>query len=132
MLYTLLIYAAEERVEAQSREVLDESLAGHGRLQEKAKAEGAFVLANRLMPTATAGTFRHGPVEGAVLDGPFAETKEQLLGLYVMDCKSREQAMEYARMIPMPFGGCIEVRPIGYYEGPDERTDGQSISFRGD
>lgn len=132
MLYTLLIYAAEERIEAQPPEIQQETLKAHRDLQTKAKAGGHFILANQLMPTSTAGSVQSGPVQGAVLDGPFAETKEQLLGLYVMDCESREQAMDYARMIPMPHGGCVEVRPIVYYEGPDGRNDGQPVTFGSD
>ncbi|MEM1398287.1 MAG: YciI family protein [Pseudomonadota bacterium] len=132
MLYTLLIYAAEEKVRAQSREVLDQTVAEHEKMKTRAKEAGHFVLANRLVVSHEAKSFRAGPVEGAVLDGPFAETKEQLLGLYVLNCDHPDQAMGYARMIPMPFGGCVEVRPVGYYEGPPMIHDGNYLTEHND
>ena len=96
---------------------LKEALAGHGRVQEKAKANRAFLLANELTPSGTATTVQRRAGKTTILDGPFAETKEQLVGLYVFDCKNLDEAIEYAKGIPNVDTGSIEIRPIAHYEG---------------
>ena len=83
MLYTLLIYQAEEIIDNFTPAEREEKLAGHRRLQEKTRATGSFVVANQLMPSDVATTVQtrnevptvRSPT--TVLDGPFAETKEQ-------------------------------------------------------
>jgi hypothetical protein len=112
MLYTILCYHSEKKVgtwtPAQDAEVM-EKLAG---VQQKLAQQGRLGPVVRLMNTGTATTLRkeQSPV---VLDGPFAETKEQLLGFYVVDCETREDvnaiANELAAVNP---GGCYEIRPI--------------------
>ena len=73
---------------------------------------GVFVEAGKLRPTSTATTVR--VVDGQVIsqDGPFAETKEQFGGFYLLDCASHEQALELAAKIPTAKHGCVEVRPL--------------------
>lgn len=79
---------------------------------ERIKASGNFVSANRLTPSATATTVRVR--EGKVLttDGPFAETKEQVGGFYIIEAADLEEAIEVASQIPGARLGCVEVRPV--------------------
>lgn len=71
----------------------------------------------RLLPTTAATTLRKTKADPMILDGPFAETKEQLLGFYVVDCKSLDEALDTARELAVanPEGGSYEVRPIGLF-----------------
>lgn len=116
MHYALMIYEAEELIENFSAKESDETLAGHRELQKQAKSDKVFVEATRLMPTHAATTLRSRDGKITVIDGPFAETKEQFVGFYVVECDSLDQAMEYAKMIPDVHRGSVEIRPIEYLE----------------
>jgi hypothetical protein len=113
MLYTILCYHSEKVVgnwsPAQDAVVM-EKLAG---IQTKLAQQGKLGPVVRLMPTRTASTLRKEPTP-VVLDGPFAETKEQLLGFYVVDVATQEDAEEIARELAAvnPGGGCYEIRPV--------------------
>ena len=113
MLYTILCYHSEKVVgswtPAQDAVVM-EKLAG---IQTKLAQQGKLGPVVRLMPTRTASTLRKEPTS-VVLDGPFAETKEQLLGFYVVDVPTQEDAEEIARELAAvnPGGGCYEIRPV--------------------
>ncbi len=113
MLYTILCYHSEQVVTAwsphQDAEVM-EKLAG---IQKKLAQQGKLGPVVRLMPTGTASTLRKEPTP-VVFDGPFAETKEQLLGFYVVDVASQEEAEAIARELAAvnPGGGCYEIRPV--------------------
>lgn len=73
--------------------------------------------AARLLPTTAATTLRKDREPGIVLDGPFAETKEQLLGFYVVECENLEQALDTARELGRANpGGAYEIRPIAYFQ----------------
>jgi hypothetical protein len=87
-----------------------EKLAG---VQKKLAQQGKLGPVVRLMPTGSATTLRKEP-SPVVFDGPFAETKEQLLGFYVVDVETREEVNEIARQLAAvnPGGGCYEIRPI--------------------
>lgn len=91
--------------------LLEATLAGHMKLAEDLVAAGVPFSGERLKPAATATTLRfdHGSV--SLHDGPFAETHEELGGFYIIDVPSLDEALEWARRIPVPKGG-IEVRPI--------------------
>jgi hypothetical protein len=112
-LYTILCYHSEKVVgswtPAQDAVVM-EKLAG---IQTKLAQQGKLGPVVRLMPTRTASTLRKEPTP-VVLDGPFAETKEQLLGFYVVDVPTQEDAEEIARELAAvnPGGGCYEIRPV--------------------
>jgi len=88
--------------------------------EDKIAARSTFGPRLRLMPT-TAATFVKAGQDPVVLDGPFAETKEQLLGFWVVDCASLEDAIVAAKHLAREreFGG-IEVRPISAYSPPTE------------
>src|SRR5690606_2716213 len=118
-LYAVLIYDVEAEIDAFSKERMDELIARHEVGQARLAEQGKLGPGVRLMPTNSARTLRQG-ADTVVLDGPFAETKEQLLGFYVIDCPSDEEAVEAARLIG---GACnartLEVRPVQlYYPAP--------------
>jgi hypothetical protein len=113
--YAVLIYDSEAEVGALTSERLAELIGRHELVQEKLASENKLGPVVRLMPTTSARTLKqHG--ENLIVDGPFAETKEQLLGFYVVDCETSDEAMEAARLIG---GACnartLEVRPVHLY-----------------
>ena len=116
MYYALLIYEAEGLSDSYTPEAEAEALAGHRALQEGSKADGAFVEANQLMPASVATTVKVRGGEAIVMDGPFIETKELLIGLYVMECEHLDAAIAYAKQIPHAGTGAVEVRPMAYFE----------------
>ncbi|AUR08016.1 YciI family protein [Phaeobacter inhibens] len=83
---------------------------------ETAKADGKFVAGDALqsISTATTVSVRGGKIE--TMDGPFAETKEQLGGYYLLDCADLDEAIKYAAMIPTAAYGRIEVRPVVVFD----------------
>ncbi|MGH3112106.1 MAG: YciI family protein [Gaiellaceae bacterium] len=116
MQYLLLIYG-DERTQAEGWERLSEEeqanemRAWYSYTDELQKA-GVHVAGEALQPTGAAKTVRVGDGEQLVTDGPFAETKEQLGGYYVVDVDSEEQALEWAAKMPSLPNGSVEVRPI--------------------
>ena len=111
MQYLLMIYEAEGIWESKTDEEKRAVLAQHGVLNERLQNDGITYIGNPLMPTATAVTLRRQGGSVNSTDGPYAETKEQLAGFYMVDVETLEQALEYAAMIPTAGGG-IEVRPV--------------------
>jgi len=112
MLYALLCYNSEEMVFSWSQEEDDAVMARLGRVHERLAAARKLGPALRLMPTTAATTLRKSdpPV---VLDGPYAETKEQLLGFYIVDCADLEEALGIAKELGIANpGGAYEVRPL--------------------
>jgi hypothetical protein len=87
-----------------------------GAVQERRAKMGQLGPVARLMPTTAATTLRRDNEPAVVLDGPFAETKEQLLGFFVVDCPNLEEALAFTRELAEANpGGAYEVRPIGYF-----------------
>jgi hypothetical protein len=89
--------------------------AGHGAVMQETSRRGILLGADPLEATATATTVRKQDGKVLLTDGPFAETKEQLAGYYMLDCKDLDEALEWAAKIPTGCGGgvgCVEVRPI--------------------
>ena len=111
MLYSILIYAPEARVAAMTAEEDAAHVAQHLKIHEKLAAHHQLGPVVRLMPTRTAQQLRTAGEHPTVVDGPFAETKEQLLGFYIVDCGSAEEAMNIARSLPS-IGTIFEVRPV--------------------
>ncbi len=110
MLYSILIYVPEDLVDAMSTEEEQAHVEKHLRVHDQLAAEGRMGPVVRLMPTTTAVQLRTTN-RPHVVDGPFAETKEQLLGFYIVDCKSLEEAIEVARSLPS-VRTIFEVRPV--------------------
>ena len=96
MLYALLCYNSEEAVFSWSKDEDDAVMARLGVVHDRLAALGKLGPSLRLMPTTAATTLRKSDPP-MVLDGPFAETKEQLLGFYVVDCDDLEEALGVAR-----------------------------------
>jgi hypothetical protein len=111
MLYALLCYHDEAEVNAWTKEQDDAVLAKRAVVTDKVRQNGKLGPAVRLMPTTAATTVRSGR-EGLVIDGPFAETKEQLLGFYIVDCQNLDEAIELARQIGRDEHGAFEIRPL--------------------
>ena len=113
MFYAILCYDSEAIVGSWTKEEDAAAIARLDVVQEKLAREGRLGPVARLMPTTTATTLRKGK-EAIVLDGPFAETKEQLLGFFVVDCTSLEQAIETARELGQASSsnGSYEIRPM--------------------
>ncbi len=113
MRYMMLIYTNE--TDARSIEEMKEVSAGHWAVMDETTRRGILCGADPLEPTSTATTVRVQNGKVLVTDGPFAETKEQLAGYYILECKDLDEALEWAAKIPSSCGGacgCIEVRPI--------------------
>ncbi|HKS54870.1 MAG TPA: YciI family protein [Steroidobacteraceae bacterium] len=110
MLYSILIYVPEDLVDAMSTEDMDAHIAKHLRVHDQLNAQGRLGPVVRLMPTTTAVQLRTTSTPH-VIDGPFTETKEQLLGFYIVDCKSLEEAIEVARSLPS-VRTIFEIRPL--------------------
>ena len=115
MLYAILCYDNEDIVGGWSAEKEASVMDRLGAVQTKLAQQGRLGPVARLMPTTAATTVRKG-AEPLVLDGPFAETKEQLLGFYVIDCKNLDEALEVAKDLGAANpGGAYEIRPVGLF-----------------
>jgi len=113
MKYILLIYGNEKRWEGVSREELENVLAAHGAYGEAMGKVGVIRGGAELAPTSTATTIRFGGAKPKTIDGPFAETKEQLGGYYLIEVDNLEQAIEWAEKMPAMDDGAVEIRPLG-------------------
>jgi hypothetical protein len=113
MRYMFLIYSRDDEPLPP-----DEDLAtrlAHRAVMDDARSRGIFHAAEPLAPAATATTVRHQRDRVLITDGPFAETKEQLAGYYILECRDLDDALEWAARIPTNCrggAGCIEVRPL--------------------
>jgi hypothetical protein len=116
MLYTLLCYHNEDVVFSWSKEEDEAVMQRLNVIQSRLEAEGKLGTSLRLMPTTAATTLRKDQDPPLVLDGPFAETKEQLLGFYILDCENLEEALAIARELGEANpGGSLEIRPVALY-----------------
>ena len=116
MLYALLCYHDERIVGSWSKEEDDAVMARLDAVQSKLIQSGQFTGAARLMPTTAATSLRKGD-EPLILDGPFVETKEQLLGFYVIDVENLEAALAFAKDLAVanPGAGGYEIRPVSFF-----------------
>ena len=119
MRYLLLIHADETVYPKMSEGENATLMADYGAYTAALKESGAFLASDRLQPTATATTVRMRDGESLTTDGPFAETKEQLGGYYMIDVDNLDDAIAWAAKIPSARYGCIEVRPIWDYPAAD-------------
>jgi len=115
MLYAILCYNYEDVVGSWSKEEEDAVMGRLLKVQEKLEHGGRLGPVARLLPTTAATTLRKSGDQPIVIDGPFAETKEQLLGFYIADCASLEEALDFARDLAAanPGSGSYEIRPVG-------------------
>lgn len=120
MRYALLICDEEKRQADMSEEQAGTQMAAYAAFGEEMGARGVLQAGERLRPTTTATTVRVREGEVLTSDGPFAETKEQIAGFYLVDCKDLDEALEVASKIPAAGYGSIEVRPIWEMERPGQ------------
>ncbi len=118
MLYAMLCYHNESMVGSWSKERDAQVMAEHQAALKGWAQQGKLGPVARLVPTTAAVTVRRGR-EPLVLDGPFAETKEQLLGFYLVECASLAEATEFAESVATT-GGLIEVRPVLFFQPGNE------------
>lgn len=112
MRYLLLIHADEAKDEALSEEETLELIGRYRAVMTEAEQAGVYLASDRLRPVATATTVRRKDGELLVTDGPFAETKEQLGGFYIIDVDHLDDAIQWAARLPAAEYGCVEVRPV--------------------
>jgi hypothetical protein len=120
MRYMMLVYSTE--ADGLSAEEADRIMTGHRRVMEEATLRRVLHGAEPLAPTSTATTVRVQNGETLVTDGPFAETKEQLAGYYIIDCENLDEAIAWAARIPTECQGrqgCIEIRPMRWQSSQD-------------
>jgi len=115
MRYMFLIYSREVAERAGSPEAMEQLKAAHWAIMDETRRRGVFEAAEPLQSTATATTVRVEGGKPLILDGPFAETKEQLAGYYILDCQDLDEAIGWAAKIPTGCKGgegSVEIRPI--------------------
>jgi len=114
MRYMMLIYGTETP-NGLSKQDAEKSMAAHWAVIQDATRKGILVGAEPLAPTTSATTVRTRNGQLSILDGPFAETKEQLAGYYILECQNLDETIEWAARIPTCCRGetgCIEIRPM--------------------
>jgi len=114
MRYMMLIYSESRAAEMNSEEI-SQLIAMHSKVIEEAAAKGILHGAEPLGRAASATTVRVEDGKTLITDGPFAETKEQLAGYYILDCPNLDEAIEWAARIPTGCHGgqgCVEIRPM--------------------
>jgi hypothetical protein len=112
MKYMLLIYDDEKNRANMPQPDLNKMRAEYGQFTEQIKASGNFLAGAPLQPVATASSVRVRDGKRLITDGPFAETREQLGGYYLIEAKSLDEATSIASRIPGSRFGTIEVRPV--------------------
>jgi hypothetical protein len=117
MLYAILCYDSEEVVGAWTKEQDDAAIAKLQVVEHKLAQQGRLGPVARLMPTTAATTIRKGR-QTLVLDGPFAETKEQLLGFFIVECATLQDAIDTARELAQASSstGAYELRPLALFK----------------
>ena len=112
MRYLCLIYQDEKAQARMSQEEMGTFIGAYGAYTEELQAAGNMLAGEALQPTTTATTVQLRNGKTLTTDGPFAETKEQLGGFYMIEAKDLDEAIEWAAKIPSAAIGSIEVRPI--------------------
>jgi hypothetical protein len=110
MRYVLLVCDQENAALTES--VQQERLAAYTAFQDEMEARGVLLARERLRPTSSSTTVRVRDAGLVVADGPFAETKEQIAGFYVIECADLDEAVEVAAKVPAAQYGTVEVRPV--------------------
>jgi hypothetical protein len=116
MQYAILCYHDEKVTCAWSKEHDTAVMAKLGAVMDRIAGQGKLGPVARLLPTTTATTLRKDREPPLVIDGPFAETKEQLLGFYIVDCTNLEEALAISKELGVANpGGAYEIRPVGQF-----------------
>jgi hypothetical protein len=112
MQYLLLIYGNEAAMQSATKAQTEQMIAAYGAYTQAMKTAGVMVGSNRLKPSGSASTVRVTDGKTKVLDGPYAETKEQLGGYYLIEAPDLDTALSWAARCPGASHGTVEVRPI--------------------
>ena len=112
MKYVLLIYGKEDAVASMTPEETGAYFEGWGKFEGEVQGKGIKTGSEPLQSVSTATTVRIREGKALVTDGPFAETKEQLAGFYVLECDNLDEAIAYAKNMPDVNYGAIEIRPV--------------------
>lgn len=112
MRYVLLIYGSEVDYARMTEEERTALMQAHAAFANEALKRGLLTGGEALQPTSTATTIRVRNGKTLITDGPFAETKEQLAGIYVLNCKDLDEAIEMAARIPDALTNSVEIRPV--------------------
>ncbi len=112
MRFALLIYSTEADRAKLDEETMQKNMGEWFAYTEDLQKSGKMLAGDALMPVSTAHTVRLQDGQASVMDGPFAETKEQFGGFYVLEADSWEEAAESAKKMPIAEGGSVEVRPL--------------------
>ena len=126
MRYMLNIYIDESRLDSATPEDVAAVMDAYEAFGREARDRGAYVAGEGLQPAATATLVRVRDGERLLTDGPFAETKEQLGGFYLVECEDLDEAIEWAAKIPGAQAGTIEVRPVMDYDRPVDHEPASS------
>jgi hypothetical protein len=116
MQYMLLIYDAEKTWETMPEAERQKNFTAYMQFTADVKKAGNFIAGDALQPTRTATTVRVRDGKTTSTDGPFAETREQLGGYYLIEAKDLDEATKIAARIPSARFGSIEIRPVMHYE----------------
>ncbi|MGH8661863.1 MAG: YciI family protein [Burkholderiales bacterium] len=113
MRYLLLCCFDEKRWEEIPESQRDAIMRDYGALLQSLGQSGQHLATGKLQPTAAATTVRSRNGKPVVIDGPFAETKEQVGGYHLIECRDLDEAISIAKRIPtLPYGGAVEVRAL--------------------
>jgi hypothetical protein len=112
MQYILLIYSSQKMWDGKTPEQINQVMGEYNAFTESIVKSGNFKAGEELQPTTAATTVRVRNGKTQVTDGPFAETREQLGGFYLIEADNLDQATQIASRIPSAREGCVEVRPI--------------------
>ena len=116
MKFLLLLYGDESRWADASPEDVQQVMNAYDAFTREVTEAGAMVAGEGLQPTSTATTARMKGGEVVLSDGPFAETREQLGGFYLLECADLDEAVRWASKVPGVYEGSVEVRPVVDYE----------------
>jgi hypothetical protein len=116
MRYAVTIYVDEALRESATPEQAQQMSQAYAELAQEMEQQGVIAAGEGLYPTSTATTVRVRDGQREVTDGPFAETKEQLGGFFVLDCNDLDEAIGWAARIPGAQIGSVEVRPVLVYD----------------
>jgi len=131
MKYLLTIYTDESAFAEATPEEIQEVMAAYEAFGRDASAAGVMLGGEGLQPSGTATTVRVRDGETIASDGPFVETREQLGGYYLVDCRDLDDALAWAARIPGAATGAVEVRPVMDYEAAGvDRHDQASEAAR--